>query len=58
MGWRNGRYFTNLTEARLQNLLNDIPELKAEEVYLTRDVRPGREEEQWLNAVIRKIKKQ
>ena len=58
MGWRNGRYFTNLTEARLQKLLKDVPELKAEEVYLTGDVRPGREEEQWLNAVIRKIKRQ
>ena len=51
-GWRNGRYFTNLTEETLQKLIDTIPELHVKETYKTGDVRPGREDEQWLNAIV------
>ena len=53
-GWRNGRYFTNLTEAALQKLIDMAPELRIIEVYKTGDVRPGREHELWLNAIVEK----
>ena len=53
-GWRNGRYFTNLTEQTLQKLINTVPELHLETMWITGDVRPGREHELWLNAIARK----
>ena len=53
-GWRNGRYFTNLTEETLQKLMDTNPELCIKETYKTGDVRPGRENEQWLNAIVKK----
>ncbi len=53
-GERNGRYFTNLTEERLQNLLEQVSGLSTEEVWITGDVREGRGEEQWLNVILRK----
>ncbi len=53
-GVRNGRYFTNLTEERLQNLLKQVSGLSIEEVWITGDVREGRGEEQWLNVILRK----
>ena len=53
-GARNGRYFTNLTEESLAELLSAIPELKIVETSITGDVRPGREHELWLNVIIAK----
>lgn len=53
-GERNGRYFTDLNEERLENLLKEVPGLKLEEQRITSDVRPGRAEEKWLNAILRK----
>jgi len=54
-GWRNGRYFTNLTEQTLGKLLEQIPSLRLAETSVTGDVRPGREQELWLNAIVEKI---
>lgn len=53
-GERNGRYFTDMTEAAFADFLRDIEGLTTEEQWLTSDVRPGREEEQWLNLILRK----
>ena len=53
-GTRNGRYFTNLTEDSLAELLQEIPELRIVETSITGDVRPGREHELWLNVIIAK----
>lgn len=53
-GMRNGRYFTNLTEARLAALLEHVPSLRLVETAISGDVRPGREQEQWLNAIMEK----
>ena len=50
-GWKNGRYFTYLTEESLKRLLTAVSELHLEEISLNGDVRPGREHEIWLNAV-------
>ncbi len=53
-GERNGRYFIDMTEDRLAQVLETVPELAVEEQWITGDVRPGRGEEKWLNLFLRK----
>lgn len=53
-GVRNGRYFTDMTEDSLKKLLQDEQGLMIEESWVTSDVRPGREEEKWLNLILQK----
>lgn len=53
-GERNGRYFTDMTEETFADLLSAIEELEVEEQWITSDVRPGRDEEKWLNLILRK----
>ncbi len=54
-GERNGRYFTDLTEESFAGLLGETENLQIEEQWVTADVRPGREEERWLNLILRKM---
>ena len=51
-GMRNGRYFTDLTEEALASILKDGTGLRIDECWVTSDVRPGRENEKWLNAIL------
>lgn len=53
-GERNGRFFTDMTEETFAEFLKEIDSLKVEEQWATADVRPGREEEKWLNLILRK----
>lgn len=53
-GERNGRYFTDLTENKLKEVIADIENLQIVETSITVDVRTGRENEKWLNAIMRK----
>ena len=53
-GERNGRYFTDMTEESMSELLTYIPELKVENQWITGDVREGRGDERWLNMILRK----
>ena len=53
-GERNGRYFTDMTEDSMEKMLRDFPELKVEKQWITGDVRIGREDERWLNMILRK----
>lgn len=53
-GERNGRYFTDMTEESFGALLRAFPGLEVEEQWITGDARPGRENEKWLNAILRK----
>lgn len=54
-GERNGRYFTDLTEVSFAELINEVTGFEIVEEWITSDVRPGREEEKWLNVILRKI---
>ena len=54
-GVRNGRYFTDLTEASFAELINEVSGFEIIEEWITSDVRPGREEEKWLNVILKKI---
>lgn len=53
-GERNGRYFTDMTEGSMAELLVDFPELRVEKQWITGDVRAGRGDERWLNMILRK----
>ena len=53
-GERNGRYFTDMTEDTFAILLQQVDGLAMEELWITSDVRPGREDEKWLNLILRK----
>lgn len=48
-----GRHFTDATEARVEEWLQDIPEIESTEIWITDDQRPDRKE-RWLNALIRR----
>lgn len=49
-GMRNGRWFTDLDEPAFRDFIADAPELRIDQIDATRDVRPGRSNEKWLNA--------
>ena len=51
-GMRNGRYFTDLTENSFAEILKSVPDLAISEEFVTSDVRPGREQEKWLNVFL------
>ena len=53
-GERNGRYFTDMTEESMAELLVGVPELRVEKQWVTGDVRDGRGDERWLNMILRK----
>lgn len=55
-GERNGRYFTNMTEEKFRKLIKDISEYEIVEEKITSDARKGREEEKWLNIILKKVK--
>ena len=51
-GERNGRCFTDLTEAGLADILAQVP-FTALDTWRTSDIRPGRGSEEWINVVVR-----
>jgi 2-polyprenyl-3-methyl-5-hydroxy-6-metoxy-1,4-benzoquinol methylase len=50
----HGRHFTDMNEARLTALINDVNGLTLNKMWLTQDKRPERNHETWLNALITK----
>lgn len=53
-GYRNGRYFTDLNEERFQSLIDEVKGFTIIEETITSDARKGREDEKWLNVILRK----
>jgi len=53
-GYRNGRYFIDMTEAKFGKLIVSVPELILEDQWISHDVRAGREDERWINLILRK----
>lgn len=53
-GERNGRFFNDMTEEKLNPFLTHS-KLSKIELWMTNDVRPGRENEKWLNIIAQKI---
>ncbi len=52
---RNGRFFTDMNEQRLSSLLQKSSVFETEKLWVTGDVREGRENEKWLNLLLRKV---
>ena len=53
-GERNGRYFTDMTEATFAGFIKQIENVTIEEQWISLDVRPERGDEKWLNLILRK----
>lgn len=53
-GERNGRFFVDFTLDAWKSFIEDIEELELVEYWYTSDARPGREDEKWLNVMMRK----
>ncbi len=52
-GERNGRHFTDMTEEKVGRLLREVGAFRTIEQWVTGDVRPGREDERWVNLLIK-----
>ena len=52
-GIRSGRRFIDFTEAKFSGFLKQFPELTLIDQWVTSDVRPGRADEHWLNAIMK-----
>ena len=52
-GMRNGRFFTDFTETSFSDFISEIKQLVVDRIWITSDVRPGREDEKWLNTILR-----
>ena len=56
-GYRNGRYFTDFTTESLNEFLKRFPELTVIEEWISSDVRPGRQDEKWLNVILKSTRR-
>ncbi len=54
-GERNGRYFIDFTEESFTKFIQKLGFFDIIETWITGDARPGRENEKWLNVILRKI---
>ena len=52
-GMRNGRFFTDFTEESFAVFISEIEQLLIGKLWITNDVRPGRQNEKWLNIILR-----
>ena len=53
-GLRGDRYFTDFTESKFIDFLSSFPVLSLVDQRITCDVRPNRENEKWLNLILKK----
>ncbi len=53
-GIRKGRYFTDFTEASLKEFWSREISMPIFDQWITQDIRPGREEERWINLLARR----
>lgn len=55
-GIRDGRYFKHYRTKEIKEIIQSSDVFEVTKIVKTQDVRPGREEEQWLNIIVKKIK--
>lgn len=53
-GIRNGRYFNDFTVEKFNKFMKDISNVYIEDTWITGDLRHGKENEKWLNLMLRK----
>ena len=54
--FRNGRPFSNYDEESFNALLTDQKKMNILKYWKTNDLRPGREDEKWLNILLKKTR--
>lgn len=54
---RNGRFFNDMDEKKMNSLVKDTNVFKIKEMWLSGDARKGREDEKWLNVILEKDNK-
>ena len=54
-GMRHGRYFSDFTEASFTEFIEEEGKFSVEDSWVSADVRAGRENEWWLNLVLRRV---
>lgn len=54
--FRHGRWFNNYSEDVFRKLVDNIKGLEIETLWVSQDSRPGREDEKWLNGILRKAR--
>ena len=52
-GMRNGRFFTDFTEDTFKEYIAEVEGIVIEKMWITRDVRPEKQDEKWLNVILR-----
>ena len=52
-GMRNGRFFNDFTEDSFRFFISEIEQLVIEKMWITKDARPCRQDEKWLNMILR-----
>lgn len=52
--FKNGRHFSNYNEKSFNALLLEQNKLSVLKYWITNDLRPGRQDEKWLNVLLRK----
>ncbi len=53
-GEREGRFYNDMTESKFRRIMSSIPSLTLEESWVSSDVKPGRENDKWLNLILKK----
>lgn len=53
---KDGRVFTDMDEIKLNDLIADLENIVLLDTWITGDKRPERQDEKWLNSLLRKIK--
>lgn len=54
-GTKNGRHFTNFAEERFTAFNDELNLFRINKMWVTADVRPEKQDEQWLNIILKKI---
>lgn len=55
-GIRHGRYFNDMTEEKINNLMQNVNELAIEKVYYNQSVLCNQQNKNWINLILRKKK--
>ncbi len=55
-GMRGGRYFTDMTARKFEEMMTGAEGIKIEKQWITSDVRKGRGDEQWINFLLKKVR--
>lgn len=53
-GVQNGRYYTHMTEGRMQKMMDEINLFKLKKIWVSNDARVERQDEKWLNVILEK----